>query len=260
MVDALVLAGGTIEKERFQGLDPAIARKAQIPILGRPMVEWVVRSLRDCPQVGRIVVVGHESLDTPSLRALDAGVAPERADIDENLRAGLDALPVSPRVLALSGDVPLLTRASLDDLFTNAPEADVVFPYVERADITRDFPDREWIFARTRSGHLTGSSMALVRPDALLANWRWVEEILGARRRKPWSLALMFGLPLGVRYVLGTLGVADVEEKLSALLHLSGRGYGTRFSELAMDVDKFSDIAFVEQVLRTRQGLTDRKQ
>ena len=255
MVDALILAGGAIERERFEGLDPAIARKAQIPLLGHPMVEWVVRGLRSSPEVGRIVAVAHEGLDTPSLRELGASVVPERGGIDANLRAGLEALPGAERVLALSGDLPLLTPEALGDLFANAPDADVVFPYVERADIMRDFPDREWIFARTPDGALTGSSMALIRPAALLSNWRWVEEILNARRRKPWSLALMFGLPLAVRYLFGRLRVKDLEEKLSAVLHVSGRGYRTRYSELAMDVDKYGDIRFVEQVLAARQRL-----
>ncbi|MBI3910400.1 MAG: nucleotidyltransferase family protein [Armatimonadetes bacterium] len=253
MVDALVLSGGAMEKERFRGFDPAIARKAQIPILGRPMVEWTVRGLRSCPQIGRIIVVGDQSLDTPALRELDATVIPERGDISENLRAGLQALPDARRVLVLSGDLPLLTRAALEDLFGNAPEADVVFPYVERADVLRDFPNRAWIFAPTPEGAFTGCSAALVRPDVLRDRWLWVEELLNARRRKPWQLAMMFGFSFTLKLCLRRLRVADVEQKLSSLLHLVGRGYRTRFNELALDVDKYSDIMLVERVLQQRE-------
>jgi molybdopterin-guanine dinucleotide biosynthesis protein A len=253
VVDALVLSGGAIERERFVGLSPDIVCKAQLPILGRPMVEWVVRGLRSCPRMGRIVVVGPEGIGTPSLRDRGVTLVPEPGGIAANLRAGLDALPGSQRVLALSGDLPLLTPAALDDLFTNAPDADLVYPYVERADILRDFPDRDWLFARTPDGMFTGSSAALCRPEALLANWPWVEEILNARRMKPLGLARMVGPSFALRYLLRRLRVSDVEQKLSSRLHLVGRGYQTRFTELTMDVDKLSDTARVEQVLRQRE-------
>jgi len=252
VVDAIVLAGGGLERGRFQRLDPSIERKAQVPLLGRPMVEWAVRGLRSSPRVERVVVVGHPSLDTPALRELRATLVPEAGDIAPNLRLGLDALPGAARILTLSGDLPLVTRAAVDDLLEHAPEADAVFPYVERVDIQRDFPDRQWIFAATPDGHLTGSSAFLFRPEAVRAGWRWVEEFLNARRHSPLRLAARFGLGFAVKLALRRLRVRDVEEKLSELLHLSARGYRTRFSELAMDVDKYSDIAFVERLLEQR--------
>jgi CTP:molybdopterin cytidylyltransferase MocA len=249
MIDALVLSGGPIERDRFAGLDSQMERKAQLPILGRPMVEWVVRGLRTCPQVGRIVVVGHQSLAIPALGELDITLAPEAETIAQNLRAGLDALPNAHRVLGLSGDLPLLSRPALEDLFAHAPEAEIVFPYVERADILRDFPDRDWVFARTADGAFTGCSLGLFRPEGLLASWPWVEQLLNARRRSPLRLAIAFGPGLALRYLLRSLRVVDVERKLSSLLHLTGRGYQSRFPELAMDVDKESDIPRVERAL-----------
>src|SRR5262245_52163700 len=68
LVDTIILAGGSIETERFPGFDPAVHRKAQIPVQGRPMVEWTAAAVRASPGVKRIVVVGDAALDTPSLR------------------------------------------------------------------------------------------------------------------------------------------------------------------------------------------------
>jgi molybdopterin-guanine dinucleotide biosynthesis protein A len=253
-VDAIVLSGGDLETERFHGLGADIDCKAQIPLLGKPMVEWTVQGLRTCPRIGRIVVVGPPGVDTAAVRALGVIVVPEAGGIVENLRAGLDALPGARQILGLSGDLPLVTCDALEDLFLHAPEADVVFPYVERADILRDFPERVWVFSETPDGAFTGCSAALFRPDAVLANWRWVEALLGARRRSPLGLALLIGPSLALKYLLRRLRVADVEKKLSALLHLVGRGYQSRFSELAMDLDKSSDIPLVERVLEQRQA------
>src|SRR5262249_9811750 len=130
-VDAIVLAGGALETERFPGIDAGVRRKAQLSLLGRPMVERVAQALRSCSQSGRIVIVGPESLASAERRALGVGVTPEAGSITENLRAGLDALPGGRRIFALSGDLPLLCPAALHDLLARAPEADIVFPYVE---------------------------------------------------------------------------------------------------------------------------------
>ena len=248
----MVLSGGSIETERFAGLDPAIARKAQLPLLGRPMVEWVVRALRAAEGLGRVVVVGHPDLATPGLRELAVELVPEAGGITENLRAGLEPLRGSERVLLVSGDLPLLTAAAVEDFLHQAPDADVVFPYVAREDALREFGDREWMFARTPDGYFTGCSAALFRPEAVFAQWKWVDQALSARRRSVLGLALLIGLPMAVKYALGRLRVRDVEARVSALLHLRARGYRTRYTELAMDVDKYTDIAFVEEILRGR--------
>jgi molybdopterin-guanine dinucleotide biosynthesis protein A len=248
-IAALVLAGGPLERDRFPHASPAIAGKAQLPLLGRPLVEWTVAALRACPRIERIVVVGPESLATPTLAALDAAVCPEGGDIAANLWAGLWELREADRLLVLSGDLPLLTPGALDDLFTQAPVADVVFPYVEEVDIRAAFPERSWVFAHTPDGAFTGSSTLLCRPQALLAQFHWAETLLDARRQSPFRLAALFGPALALRYACRRLRVADVERRFSQLLHLSARGYRSPFPELALDVDKAADVALVEKAL-----------
>lgn len=254
MADAVVLAGGTLELDRFAGMDASVPTKAAIPLLGQPMVYWTVSALRACPAIRRIVVLGGPGLDTSELRALDVTVAPEAGSITSTLRAGLDALPDADRVLCISADVPLLTPEAVGDLLERAPDADVVFPYCERTDIERDFPDRGWIFARTPEGEFTGCGGFLAKRAALLERWKWVEELLGARRRSVLGLAMLVGPAFALKYAFHRLRVAEVEDRMSRLLRVRARGYRTRFTELAMDVDKTSDISFVEDALRQRNA------
>jgi GTP:adenosylcobinamide-phosphate guanylyltransferase len=253
-VDALVLAGGSLERDRFPSIDASIAAKAALPILGRPMVDWVFKALRQTPGVERIAVVGAEALLALTWTRCEAELVPERGEIAANLRAGLEALPGARRVLAVSADLPLLTAESITDLMENAPGADAVFPFVERADALRAFPDREWMFARTPEGAFTGSALGLLRPAAVLESWPWVEGLLDARRRSVFGLAAMIGPLIAMKYLLRRLRVSDVEARLSTLLHLEGRGYRSRYAEIAMDVDKETDLPFVEAVLRARGG------
>lgn len=246
-VAALVLAGGALEAERFPAAE--VARKAELCLLGRPLVEWTVAALRACVGIGRIVVVGDPGLATPALAALDAAVCPEVGSISANLWAGLWELRAADRLLVLSGDLPLLTPAALDDLLAHAPAADVVFPYVARDQVLAAFPERAWVLAHTPEGDFTGSSMLLCRPGALLAQWHWVETLLAARRLSPLRLAALFGPALALRYLCRRLRVADVERRLSQRLHLVARGYRSPFPEVSLDVDKAADVALAEAAL-----------
>lgn len=254
MADAVVLAGGALELDRFPGMGPSVPAKAEIPLLGKPMVYWTVQALRACPAIRRIVVLGSPTLESAELRALDVTIAPEAGTINGTLRAGLDALPDADRVFCISADVPLLTPEAVGDLLEHAPDVDVVIPYCERSDIERDYPDRGWVFARTPEGEFTGCSGFVAKRSALLERWKWVEELLGARRRSVLGLAMLVGPGFALKYALHKLRVADVEDRMSRLMHVRARGYRTRFTELAMDVDKTSDIPFVEDTLRQRIG------
>jgi hypothetical protein len=131
-----------------------------------------------------------------------------------------------------------------------------VFPILDRTQTLKAFPEREWIFASTADGAFTGCSAALIKPAPVLQNWHWVEELLEARRKKPLALAAMFGLPFALKLLAGRLRIAEAEATLSRVLHLQGRAYPTPYAELALDVDKETDLPLVEEVLRRRGGET----
>jgi GTP:adenosylcobinamide-phosphate guanylyltransferase len=247
--DAVVIAGGTIENP---GLRRAVGveRKAEIPLLGRPLVEWVIEGLCSAPSVRRIVVVGAPEIATPSLwDAVDA-VVPEGAGGVENLMRGLDALPGAECVLMVSGDLPLIYRESLEDLLANAPASDVVFPIVERAVVRSAFPARRWVCAHAAgSGDFTGAATLLFRPEALRQRRHWAERLFAARRSL-FDLVRMWGAGLALKYLLRMLTLAEAEKRVSEVLDLHTRAYVSRYPELAMDVDQASDLPLCEAWLR----------
>ncbi len=250
--DGLILAGGALERERFPGLSDQVRCKAEIPVLGHPLVHWSAAALRGVPGMERIVIIGDPALAGPDLEALQAAVIPETGSIEGNLKAGLDALPNAGPVLITSADLPLATPAALEDLLVRIADADIVFPFVTRSVIEARFPDRKWIYARTPDGDLTGASAGVAQREALLASWPWVERILNARRASPLRLAAMLGIPFALRLLLGRLGVRDAEKRMSELLHLRARGHASPYAELALDVDKATDLPLIEEEIRRR--------
>lgn len=254
-MDALVLAGGRLERDRFPDAAAAVECKALLPLLDRSLLSWVLEALGNSPGVRRVAVVGPPALAAVTL-ASGATPVQETATIAGNLRSGLESLlglaPPPARILALSGDLPLLTPAAIADLLTRAPVAEAVFPCVQRRVVDETFPGRGWIFARTRDGELTGSSAALISPLPVLERWPWVERLLEARRLAPWRLALLFGAGLALRYASGQLRIVDVERRAEQLLGLTARAYVTPYPELALDVDKQADLEVCAAVLRAR--------
>jgi molybdopterin-guanine dinucleotide biosynthesis protein A len=252
MTDAVVLAGGKMEMERFQGMDPSVSAKAGIPLLGKPMVWWTVRAIRACPSIRRIIVLGGAGLNLSELRDLDITMVPEASTLSGALRAGLDALPDADRVFCISADVPLLTPEAVGDLLDHSPAADLVIPFCERTDIERDFPGRGWSFTRLSGSDYTACGGFVAKRAALLERWKWVEGVLNTRRFSILGMAMVMGPAFAIKLALHRLRVAEVEDRMSLLLRVRTKGYRTRFTELAMDVDETSDIAFVESALRSR--------
>jgi molybdopterin-guanine dinucleotide biosynthesis protein A len=249
---AIVLAGGALERDRFPELDRRIRRKVRIPILGRSMLAWTVAGIRAAPSIRQIVVVGDPDDDAADLDPFRARALPDCGDLVANLRCGIEALSGEERLLCAAGDLPLLHRECVEDFLSAFSGAEMVVPYADRPNVEARFGDREWVFARTADGDLTGCSAFRFDREALLRNWSHVEAILQARRKSPLGLALMVGPFLAIRLALGLLKVDEVERKLSSLLRVNGRAYLTPYPELAMDVHKESDLALVERELSGR--------
>lgn len=162
---------GRIEADRFPQLSRQVETKAAAPILGRPLVDWCVKAVRASAGIDRIAVVGPERLADCLPPRPGLTLVPERGEIAGNLAAGLEALGSGRRVLVLSGDLPLLTPRAIEDLLTNAPDADMVYGYVSRKAALGEFPERDWVFARTPEGAFTGGSVGLLWPDIVRRNW-----------------------------------------------------------------------------------------
>ena len=250
--DAVILAGGTIKNPDFRqavGVDC----RALVSILGRPMVVWVAEALKASRTINRVVVMGRPALRDTAVAGIADAIVEEGVDEVDNLFRGIAALPGAQHVLLVSADLPLLTPEAIDDFIEGAPtDAEVVFPVCERADIERDFPGRKWVFVGTPEGHYTGSSCFLFHPEPVVEHREWVQRVFDARR-SVWKLITMWGKRFTLKALFHQVRLEDAAARVSELLGIRGGVYVTHFTELCMDVDKASDVAFVEERLQQRE-------
>lgn len=249
IVDAVVLAGGD-----GAVIDPSCRFKGLLAVAGRPMVEWVVDALNASETVDGIAVV------VPSAVHFDSWVdrAPRIVVSDEsfidNILAGMSVFAGDRPVLLVTGDVPALTPEAIDDFVGRSIEtgADVTYPLIREADLQAQFPGSQRTFVRIADGKVTGGNLMLVNPAVAEAN-RDIASRVFATRKNPLAMARIIGVRFVFRLLLGKLTVAEVEQKLGALIGGTGAAVFTGHASIGADVDKPADVVVAERILYERK-------
>jgi hypothetical protein len=227
----------------------AEAWEALIPVAGRPMAAWVVRTLASVPGVGPVVVVGPEAL---ARHVPEAEVVAPGRDMLENLEIGLGRLAGRDLVLVATGDAPLLTRAEVEAFLAGVaarPVGDLYWSIVPREAVEAALPGVRRTWVRLREGTYTGGNLAALRPAAA-GGVRALAERLVALRKSPWRLAGLLGGSFLLRFLLGRVRLEEAEARFSRLLGLEGRAVVVPSVGVGVDVDKPSDYWYCERVLR----------
>jgi hypothetical protein len=177
----------------------------------------------------------------------------------DSLRSGLSGLPADELALVTASDLPMLSRAALDQFLdiALASGADLVYACVERSVHEARFPEIPHTWARLRDGTFCGAGCIAIRPRVLPALERILDR-LGAARKNPLALAGVFGWDVLARYALGFLTMRAVEKRASALLDAPARAAVCTHAEIAVNVDRPGDVALAEAALARSEGLDAR--
>jgi len=250
-ITAVVLAGGP--KDAVAKLQPDAPNKAFVKIGGKALVTRTLEALRAAPSVGRIVVVAPtEMYASPALAAADLR-RPAGTHIRESLHNGLKELPCDEPVLISASDLPVLSVACIEEFVAGArdAQADLAYAILERTIHEDRFPDVPHTWARLREGTYCGGGFITLRPRVYPSLARFIER-LGAARKNPMRLASLFGLGVLVKFALRRLSVADAEAQASRVLHACVRAVVSTFPEMAVNVDRPSDVVLAERLVKTQ--------
>lgn len=245
-VDAIILAGGDGEV-----IDPSCRFKGLLPVAGRPLVQWVVDAFRSAETIDGVAVVMPTAEGLGSwVDTVDKLVVSNGLFMD-NVVAGAASFRVDRPVLVATGDIPLVTPEAIDDLVRRSLDsgADFTYPLVRRSDMEAQYPGSERTYFRLKSGQYTGGNAMLANP-LLIPAARDLGQRLFDQRKNPVGMLRLAGLGFVARFLLGRLEPEDLGDKIRQLLGGSGAAVPTLHASLAVDVDKPSDLALAERVLR----------
>ncbi|MBV8245195.1 MAG: nucleotidyltransferase family protein [Candidatus Eremiobacteraeota bacterium] len=245
---AVVLAGGS--QDEVTALAPGAPNKAFVKVAGVPLVTRTLQALKRSAHVGRIVAVAPPSAHGDRALSLADEIRPSGLRISDSLRSGLAGLDPDAMTVLCTSDLPLLTEAAVDEFigFAVATGADVTYGCLERRYHEARFPQFPHTWAHLRGGTFCGTGLMTVRPRVYPLLERFIER-LGAARKNPLRLASLFGWDVMLALAARRLTIAAAERRAGELLGASVRAVPCTHPEIAINVDRASDVALAEAAI-----------
>ncbi len=247
----IALAGGSLESD-FRRAGYTVPNKAYLAIGNELMINRVLQALKGAAAVKEIrCVTQREALASrPKIQPLCDAVIPPGADLIGSVIAGLEGLPNDERVLVAATDMPLLTSQAVDafaDLASTTP-CDVGYGFVERKIHDSKYAGVRHTWVRLREGTFCGSGFSVLRVGATKQIQDALRRFTDARK-SPAKMASLFSFGLVVRLLLGQLSVTELEQHANKLTGLTCRGLLCPYPEVAVNVDRASDLRQIERFL-----------
>ena len=244
MINAVIL-GGKSEK-----LLEGQANKGLIDINGKPMISYVIESIRASNIIDKIVIVGNKSDYTnPSYFNID-GMIEDRGSIIENVRAGVEYFKNDDRVLIATCDIPLITGDGIRDFVEKSLESkgDVCYPIVERSICEARYPETKRTYGNLVEGSFTGGNITLLNPK-IIDRCIDVAKKMIEHRKNPIKMSRVLGLPFLIKLILGRLTISAVEKRVEKILKINPKAIICDHPEIGNDVDKPEDIEMVKKYI-----------
>jgi GTP:adenosylcobinamide-phosphate guanylyltransferase len=227
-----------------------VAHKCTLPIAGKPMLEWVLQALRGTEIEKPFVVV----IDDAKVIAANPEVEILRAEhsAPSSAIAAIKHIKTFP-ILVTTGDHPLLTPDMVNTFLHEAAKngADVSVGLATAETISASYPATKRTYFNLGGTRVSGCNLfAITSAHGLKLFERW--QHLESNRKKPWKLVAAFGLLPILWFALGMLTPQRAFGYMSKRLGLKVLPIFLPFAEAAIDVDKPSDHALAEQILKQR--------
>ena len=240
----LILAG-----QRAGVTDPlcdaaGVSHKAEIPVAGVPMLQRVVSALRDAELPEPFFVSGYAGSD---LTHVPSGDGPA-----DSVLLGLKAVDQYP-CLVTTCDHALLTPEMVHSFIAGAEAAgtDICVGLASETVIRGNYPETKRTYLRFSDVAVSGCNLFYVaNADGLkaIAFWQSVQHL----RKRPLKLARKVGVGIGIKFAAGRLSLDGAFEYAADRIGITAAPVLLPFAEAAIDVDKPSDLALVEDILGHR--------
>jgi CTP:molybdopterin cytidylyltransferase MocA len=257
---AAILAG------QRPGTDPLATHyggkwKALIPVGGEPMLAHVVRTLRQCEEIDRIIILAQDPLAMAEAARKGGGVDAILSS-QSSISASIANVAGSERaewpILVTTADHPLLTSEMVTQFLADAAGADLAVGMVEKKTMQQIYGDSPRTWLKFADGHWSGANLFSLASAATLPALRlWANA--EQDRKIPWKLFRHFGPMLMLRALTRTIGLDQGLARAGLKLGISARLVDMADPAAAIDVDKPADHALAERILAAR-SLAPREQ
>ncbi len=230
--------------------------KSLAPINGTPMIFRVLEALSSSGRVKDRILCGPPKIIMEQEPELSEYVNSGQADwLESQATPSLSALhamqsvPEDTPVLLTTSDHALLSPRIVDYFCSEAQKSgcDAVAAVVRQETVTSAYPQTRRTAYRFKDGPYCSCNLfAFLTPTGRAAPsfWRRVEQ----QRKNPLLVINALGWITVMRYLIGSLSLADALDRISHRLGFRAGIVVMPFPEAAIDVDTKNDWHFVEQI------------
>lgn len=255
-MDAVVTAGGI--PQPGESLYPYTQgqSKAMLDMCGKPMIQWVLDAISSAKLVDNVVVIGLTK-DSGVTCTKPLSFIPNQISMIENILAGirkvLEINPPADRVLLASSDIPAITGEIVDWEVetTQQIEVDICYNVARRETIEARYPGSRRTYLRLKDVEVCGGDLNVLRTSVISRNMDIWQKLIDARKN-PIQQASILGLDTLLLVLLHLVTLEGAVSKVTSRLHMTGRAIVTPYAELAMDVDKPSQLELMRSDLAKR--------
>ncbi len=250
-LDILILAGGD-PIELAEGSPPI--HRSLMEIHGKKVLEHMIDAVRQSGVCNQLIVIGSEMVTASNIPSLVDSYIEVKASskLSENFRKGTSKSNAS-HILILGGDIPTLHAdilTQLNELVHEHKEKDLLAFVVLDEAVEQSFPGSERTYGKIKEGRAKVGNSILVRKDALPRLDPLIDKFT-KNRKSVIKLAFSFGILNIIRLaIFKNISIPQLEIAFKKSTHLDVRGIIVPFGELAVDIDKASDIADIENYFR----------
>ncbi len=248
-VQVLILAG-----QRQGVVDPLLVQagityKALLPIINRPMIDYVLEALDKSAGLQRPYWI---SGITKERVARDLRQAPS-ADGPASSVVLAAETGLRPPFLVTTCDHALLEAPMIEDFLRGSleSEADFTVALARKEIIQPAYPDVKRTYLKFKDVHVSGCNLFYVANAEGLAAIRFWQQAQNDRKH-PLKLARRLGFGMLLRYITGQLTLDAAFRYASKTLAIKAKPVMLERAEAAIDVDKPSDLELVTEILRAR--------
>jgi CTP:molybdopterin cytidylyltransferase MocA len=235
---AVITAGGLVEGVFAEAIGTRV--KALAPFGGRTLLDVAVEACAQAGIDGIAVVGGAEvaaHLHGSGVRTIDAA-----EDGGTNVLRALDAWP-GERFVFLASDLPFANGAGVADLLARAGRADLAMALSSIEAYEARFPSAEPHGIALGPERFANGSAFVLSPAAVVPARALAARFFGARK-KLFSLALLLGPVLALRFATRTLRIAHLEAHARHVLGVPVAAVRDCDPGLCYDVDTLEDYRY----------------
>lgn len=246
-IPAVILAGAPADPEMQAKY--SVKNRAEVPIAGKPMVQYVVDALKDSSNVGNICLIGDVQCEGTDK------VIPSAGSMINNLVAGVGACE-GDHVLISTSDIPMLTAEAVDDFIGRCGDlsADLYYAIIPKGDCEKRFPGMRRTYVRLAEATFTGGNMVIISSEFVRKNSEYLRQVFEVRK-KPLKLAGLIGVGTLIRAIIaqkvwaGAINLPLLERTAGRVLNADLKAVQTPYAEIGSDVDDLEQASYLEAMV-----------